>query len=948
MQTSSKIAQAAKWEIQGIFNDVGYVTKEVLDEAVLAAAEYVSARLGQEVLEVDVIEATHLLENAFVVHFGNDYSLVNNENHVDWLPAKKHSTTWPLWNDYKTWLIDYEHRPADLIDSTVDKITDNILSYLEDPEREGKWSRRGLVAGQVQSGKTSNYIGLINKAIDVGYKLVIVLAGLHDDLRSQTQMRINEGVLGFETQQNFTGSNADKKVGVGTIRKHVALVNCPTSSDKKGDFNLRIAKGVGSIGGDPIILVIKKNKTILENLMKWASVHAEVEPETGRSVVKGVPLLLIDDEADYASIDTATKAGDDFDEETDPSTTNRLIRQLLNGFEKNAYIGYTATPFANIFINPGADHAEYGPDLFPKHFIVTLPENSHYSGAARVFGLVEDEFSGIDFKKPLPTTRQINDFNSWMPDRHKKDWSPTSPLPGSLIEAIYSFYISAAIKKFRTTRMKHSSMLVHVTRFLDVQSKVKDQIQDLVESANLEIKYLNSDDQDSLTWRQIRKLYVEDFIPSTDEMSQEEDLSEQIGELPTWEELSELLISVANEIQVVRINGESNDSLMYSETPTGVTTIAVGGDKLSRGLTLEGLTVSYYLRASKMYDTLLQMGRWFGYRPKYLDACRLYTSNQLVDWYTRITLASERLYKEFELMAALGKTPEDFGFKIQTHPDGLLVTAPNKSRFSKKVKTTFSGTISETILFKREPKVREANWKALEKLHTSLSSGNFPKPVHSNRQYFWSNVPSNLIIEFLGSYNGHEGAVKALPSSLAEYIRACNQLNTPELTSWHVLISDKPSSPTSYQLNDKHRLGLRTRTGSHRGDRDRSDDSNFVIGRVVDPSDERELLKSYPDRVGDIHTLLLSNKEFNLELSDLPSIESITAKQERKTRSVNEGFLILYPIAPNVSDKRDSGSDFPYLGFGVSFPESSKAPQVDYQVNEIFWDLEITGADNEL
>lgn len=947
MVNSAWIAQVAKSEIHAMYATQGYVTKEVLDEAIAAAAEYVSERTKQEIPETDLVEATHLLEQAFVVHFGNDYSLVNNENHVPWFAAKKLTTEWSLWNDYRTWLVDFEHRPADLIDATVDKITDNILSYLEDPAREGKWSRRGLVAGQVQSGKTSNYIGLINKAIDVGYKLVIVLAGLHDDLRSQTQMRVNEGVLGFDTQQNFTGQNADKKVGVGTIRKNVALVNCPTSSDKKGDFNLRIAKGVGSIGGDPIILVIKKNKSILENLIQWASVHESIDPDSGRSIVKGVPVLLIDDEADYASIDTATKAGEEFDEETDPSTTNRLIRQLLNTFEKTAYIGYTATPFANIFINPTADHSEFGPDLFPKHFIVTLPENSHYSGASRVFGLVEDESSGIDFKRPLPTTREIDDFNVWMPDRHKKDWTPPSELPESLKDAIYSFYISTAIKKYRNTRMKHSSMLIHVTRFLDVQTKVKDQIQDFVDSNNLEIKYLNPVNDSSQTWEALKTIYFGDFIPSNEEMAEQEDLLEQIGQLPTWEELTKLLILVSEEIQVVRINGESKDSLMYSETPNGVTTIAVGGDKLSRGLTLEGLTISYYLRASKMYDTLLQMGRWFGYRPRYLDACRLFTSSQLVDWYTRITLASERLYKEFELMAALGKTPEDFGFKIQTHPDGLLVTAPNKARFSKKVKTTFSGTISETILFKRDPKVRESNWDALSNLYKTLTSNKFKKQENSNRQYFWSNVPSNLILQFLNEYNGHEGAVKALPSSLADYIRSCNMLSKPELTSWHVLISDKPSSSAKYPMSTENQLGLRTRTGSHRGNKNHSDENNFVIGRVVDPSDEKELLRIAPERLPSIHALLLSNPDNDLTEIDLPTLEEITARQERQSRSVDEGYLILYPIALNDDDELFSNSDVPYLGFGISFPESSKAPQVDYQVNEVFWDLEVIGLDND-
>src|SRR5262249_42666461 len=177
------------------------------------------------------------------------------------------------------------------------------------------------------------------------------------------------------------------------------------------------------------------------------------------------------------------------------------------------------------------------------------------------------------------------------------------------------------------------------------------------------------------------------------------------------------LPKVASTVTIKLINGSAKDALEYDAArQTGINVIAIGGDKLSRGLTLEGLSVSYYLRASRMYDTLMQMGRWFGYRPGYLDLCRLYTTAELRRWYGAVTAANEELLREFDYMAAIGATPKEFGLRVRNHPDGLLVTARTKLRNARKVYVTFAGTISETIIFRTDEESRKQNQSAAESL----------------------------------------------------------------------------------------------------------------------------------------------------------------------------------------------------------------------------------------
>ena len=245
-------------------------------------------------------------------------------------------------------------------------------------------------------------------------------------------------------------------------------------------------------------------------------------------------------------------------------------------------------------------------------------------------------------------------------------------------------------------------MLIHVTRFVNVQSLIAELVSLELRDIQNRIRYGDGGSPDPIV-EELRSMWLEDFVPSSraardlypDLMLGCQDVS--------WTAVSSRLVESSQRIQVKVINGAARDALDYWDRPEGLSAIAIGGDNLSRGLTLEGLSVSYYLRASRMYDTLLQMGRWFGYRPGYVDLCRLYTTDELREFYSHITMATDELRQEFDLMADRGMTPSDFGLRVRSHPAGLVITAANKMRHGTRMTVSYSGDISETIAFQRTP-----------------------------------------------------------------------------------------------------------------------------------------------------------------------------------------------------------------------------------------------------
>jgi hypothetical protein len=891
---------------------------------------------------IDRVAVTDELIRRFSLWIGRDATLENNEGHKDWLTAAR-KKDWRYWQRYREWL---ERKLSIKAVEALDASTDGVLSLLEDPKREGPWDRRGLVVGHVQSGKTSHYSGLICKSADAGYKIIIILAGLHNNLRAQTQIRLDEAFLGYKTTA-FDGE-ALVPVGVSEIDADPEIrPNYATNRAENGDFSTRVARNLGITPEQrPWLFVVKKNKTVLDRLLGWIRNHVANarDKETGLPVVTNLPLLLIDDEADHASVDTKEIPLDENgkpDEEHEPTAINRRIRRILHSFSRSAYVGYTATPFANIFIHEQASTREEGPDLFPSAFIISLAAPSNYVGPARVFGTRSEEGRAAG----LPLIRKVGDYAGWMPPGHKNGWVPLhegrNELPPSLNEAIDAFILACALRRLRGQEAEHSSMLIHVTRFTSVQRLVHAQVDERVRHVRQRLQRRTAGHETVLA--AFRALWERDFVPTTTAML--ELLPDECDRSPSpaWSEIEAVLVDAVADIQVRIINGTAKDALDYAENQeTGLKVIAIGGDKLARGLTLEGLTVSYFLRASKMYDTLMQMGRWFGYRPGYLDLGRLYTTGELVEWFEHIADASEELREEFDLMAASRATPREYGLKVQSHPV-LMVTSSIKMRTARDLELSFSGGLSETINFHREPPILQRNLEAARRLFSALgtSEADPRRPRggkdHSWKGHVWSGVPVERVLDFLETYRSHPEARKANSLLLAEFIRSL--VAERELTHWTIALIGGGEGATLSLGND---IAVEMLQRSAHGDHT----DRYSIRRLMSPRDEAIDL----DEASWLLALAETRKAFHAdpgrndskEEPDVPNGPAI-----RRVRPKEQGVLFIYAIDPALAgaEAKLSKDTPPVIAFAASFPASRSGARVKYSVNNVFWELEYGGID---
>jgi hypothetical protein len=896
---------------------------------------------------------------------GQDTSLMSNFGHEDWLNSSR-KQNWRYWQRYREWL---EKKLSWKAIEALDKSSDSILSLLEDPARDGCWDRRGLVVGHVQSGKTGNYTGLVCKAADAGYKIIIVLAGLHNNLRSQTQIRLEEGFLGYET---FTERDIKSLLGVGEIDSdHEIHPNCATNRSNSGDFSGGVAKNLAvSPEERPWLFVVKKNKTVLHQLLKWIQNHAadtnltasngSTDPHDKlpkvKKIVTRLPLLIIDDEADHASVDTQEMIFDAEgkpNEEHSPTTINRLIRRILHSFSRSAYIGYTATPFANIFIHERGETRDEGLDLFPSSFIINLAAPSNYIGPSKIFGLMTPE--GI--RSGLPLVRLVDDYttedgkNGWMPQRHKNGHRPlyngTDNLPPSLVKAIDSFVIACAVRHLDGQTNQHCSMLVHVTRFNSVQKEVFRQVEDHIRHMR---QRLHRNIEHEMILERLKSLWEEDFEPTSHKIRSMQADQVSKGNV-TWSDIHTSLIDTISDIEIRMINGTAKDALDYDQHKgTGLKVIAIGGDKLARGLTLEGLCISYFLRASKMYDTLMQMGRWFGYRPGYLDLCRLYTTEELTEWFGHIADAAEELREEFDLMAASGATPREYGLKVQSHPV-LMVTSRLKMRTAKDLWLSFSGKLLETVVFHRRIDRLKSNITETLGLINSLGVPTEVNPERTTTKgkqrwtgYLWRDAVSSQVIDFLDAYVSHPESYKVQSKLIAEFIRSMNDAG--ELTNWTVALIGGGEGG-SFGINDHIAVNMLIRRNNGRFD------DRYSIGRLLSPRDEfidtdarswaAALEKTQKSWKPDPARLRDGKLQEPPEVPNGPSIREIRGYGAIDIEpSRDRGLLLLYVIDPsNESTNLPEGTP-PIVAFAVSFPGSNAGKQVRYAVNSVWqkWEQE--------
>ena len=946
-------------------------TPEVI-RAQVALAVQTTRAAGMGEVDADALVAQLMHEaNVYVP----DATMMEDpSDHIEWLPSRRGSIEWRFWSRYKAFLEQERNLPEPVV-SSLDKLTDDILGKLEQPERNPPWDCRGMVVGSVQSGKTANYCGLICKAMDAGYRLIVVLAGMHNNLRSQTQYRLDEGVLGRDSQKDRQLDQASSLIGVGRLFGQLLPVHTLTSSLDDGDFRAPKADTGVTIGGDPVILVVKKNGSVLHNLLNWV-LHVRGEEIHGekRKIIRGVPLLVIDDEADNASINTKDKKGKKADD-SDVTAINGRIRELLDAFEKSAYVGYTATPFANIFINPEAETPKHGEDLFPRSFILNVSPPSNYVSPSRVFGLDGDPDSGIEPKQELPLFRSVDDHEDIFPAKHKKDLT-VQELPGSLKRALHCFMLICAARRARGQKDAHNSMLVHVTRFVDVQHQVAQLIQQYVDSIRRRLAMGEGERQHTLI-SELQHLWQTEFEPTSAAiraMSFDDSLLEV-----TWAQVAAELLEAAARVEVKEINGHATDALDYVAHRQGFNAVAVGGDKLSRGLTLEGLSVSYFLRASQMYDTLMQMGRWFGYRPGYLDLCRLFTTEDLRRWYRHIALAEVELRREFDRMKAAGLTPRRYGLRVREHPGGLLVTAMNKMSHARTQRLSYAGQLVQTAHFVTNSKIVRDNTSLVEHFLNSLGGREAAKPMPS--AWLWKDVkPVQLLNNLLHDFSVASEGWRLQKPELMEFIS--KQAGAGELTSWTVAL-----------VNTKGMLGTFPLSGCDAGIAERApEDGPWNIDRppaiyaarkanIQSPShqaldleemildetllaallDKRAVEGGGPLFNPQEETLLQQCCAMKVSLAvaaeRLTTLRKPSAGGDGKSARVNgevarhlrpktHGLLLIYPVVP---DKHWLKHEPPFMGLAFSFPSSHTARAVDYKVNKVwqstFHDEDYTDAD---
>lgn len=844
-------------------------------------------------------------------------------------------TSKDYWNRYYDYL---SSKPSWSITSIrdLDDSTDEVMNYLADPIAAKPDERRGLVYGDVQSGKTAHYIGLINKAYSAGYKIIIILTGMQNSLRSQTQSRIDEEVLGYETSTEsitqFIQEAIKNSIGVANVISNSqvgSILQSLTNRDENGDFSKVMMSGSYI---PPYIFVTKKVKSPLTNILKFLSTSGITEVENGKNVIPvRYPALIIDDEADQASINTK-----DMDKSENPTTINGLVRKILNVFKCKSYVGYTATPFANIFIPYRTNDDVYGKDLFPKDFIAKAPRPELYIGATEFFGLGDD-----DRIPTMPLYREIDDGKDFL-SKDAKDTVRILELPEELKEAVKCFILSVAIRNLRGHRNKPNTMLVHIVRYIEQQDMIKRRLQDYLQNEVLNyIRFGDADIRDDFS-----KIYYTDYLPTTKKLkigfSKYMNGCDEIDFTLIWGEI--LRICEKKEILVWSVNSNSSDGLIYKKyqgMPFNV--IAIGGDKLSRGLTLEGLTISYFTRTAGAMDTLMQMGRWFGYRPGYLDLCRLYTTYDLYKKFKIISYSIENLLSQFDDMNTLKSDPEHFGLKVATDPD-ILISARNKVRTGADYQSDFSAKLTQTRVLDADKDVIQANYETVDKLLSSLDNNRLDVNGHKTYEdvmkrkrpvgkFFWTGVPGEIIADFFDHYHTSKTATKASGRHIADYIREMLKYNG--LIDWTICLSGTSDTPTS---------AIAT-----------SSKWPISVHGIVRNMDNKTNDKPENDTTRDLHVLISSGDEEldydgetliraearREELKKVNSNNSVISQQLRKEmRKFEHGFLLLYPIEKAAGDLKTENGRAPYA-VAVVFPDrNGRGKLQSYKLNEVAMEMD--------
>lgn len=606
----------------------------------------------------------------------------------------------------------------------LDKSSDAIMNHLGNP-KSPKFNIRGLVMGDIQSGKTANFIALCNKAADAGYRVIIITAGIIEKLRRQTQGRLEKefiNLLPLKQVVKLTGATYDFRREQGENPVHVFRDDVP------------------------VLCVVKKNVSVLQHLYKWLQKGVKTVSAQG-DVTLPWPLLFIDDEADNASINTK-----ELSEEANPTRTNELIRKILKSFTRSSYVGITATPFANVFIDPDTEDKVVADDLFPRSFVYRLTTPSNYFGASKLF------------EPGAPYLKIIDDIELWLPTSHKKDEYPNEDLPKSLQTAIGYFMLVNGVMDVigqSGDHIGHRSMMIHVSRFVAIQNRLLSHIEDYVKRLVSRVSNYCGDPKKAERIPELKQLH---------EIWDGYELSRACAGM-TWNKfLKTVLLGSIKTIETVVVNsGKTVKSLDYSDADKRY--IVIGGNALSRGLTLEGLVVSYFRRNTMMSDTLLQMGRWCGYRGIYQRLVRVWMPQSAIDNFGYASDISEDLSEMFHQIVEQDGSPKDFAFKIRKSPGAMLPTARNKMRTATRISfpIVLAGHAIETPRIKNDSTVTAANDKAVSDFITDNWSRREQESTW-DKMVFLRDVPYGEISKMLSEFKAGMMSFGFMVPQIAEYI----------------------------------------------------------------------------------------------------------------------------------------------------------------------------------
>lgn len=694
---------------------------------------------GPDLSDDDIVALKDAITKVFTIRMDMGV-LIHASDHEAWVQDRLGSTDWVQWDAYAQLLLNQGRSP--LVVDKLDQSLNLILDHLGDPKVLGAWKRRGLVIGDVQSGKTGTYIGLMDKAADAGYRIFVVLTGNTESLRQQTQSRIDEGLLGQDSKplsrSKVQLAHKPAAIGIGLLaelKNSVASMTTMTTDFRKSGLEaVSFRPGPDTL----MVFITKKNATVLKNIAEWLSRQA-----TAGGKIQ-VPLLFLDDEADFASVNTNAP-------EDDPTAINRAIREILEKFARSSYVGFTATPFANIFIND-----EIEEDLFPRDFIYGLDAPSNYVGPRSLFGDYSEDVAD-------DVVRRIDDGEAEFPLGHR-NLHPVSALPPTLSAALRTFLLANALRDLTGGRKEPRSMLVNVSRFNSVQAELGH----LLEA-------------ELAAYRNAIRLHAKSYAAggaNPELAALEVTFQDEYSDLGIeWAEILDQLSPAVAEIEVRIMNRrrdkEYEERQLRAENPPR--TIAVGGDLLSRGLTLDGLMVSYFYRRVTASDTLMQMGRWFGYRDGYERLTRIWTTDELVADYASTADSLEELRSELLRMRDQGLTPTQYGLAVKNHPTSLLITARNKMRAAQKGQKSISlrGRAIETHKVSALDSDIARNWEALEKLVTKAraENQNTEKRAARAQRVGWTGVDRHAIADFLQSYRAPASLTLFSGNALADFVR---------------------------------------------------------------------------------------------------------------------------------------------------------------------------------